>query len=253
MYNLEGRHLESIKVLSILEQPIYSNVSETRGFLRLVGYYRIFVQKFSKKAAPLYYLLKANVEFVQTTKQQLSIDILKEAITTAPALVTINYRPKSGKMYIGFNASLVGQGSYLVQEVDGKKHPTRFKSGIQSLTQSKYDAGRREALTSVLYLKKFQAQLYSRYFFLETNALILAKQLRRTVVELPSAQITRQVAFMLLFDFNVIYMSSKTYTTVDALLRRLASGPDDYSARINNNIEEQLDGRLLAILVTDSN
>lgn len=249
----DGRHPESTKVLTILDWPACVNVSQVRGFLGLTGYYRMFVWRFSEKAAPLYTLLKSNVEFNWSTKEQLSMDRLKEAITTAPALVTIDYSAEAGRVYMGFDASLVGWGGYLAQEVDGKRHPARFESGIWSSTQSNYDAGRREALAGVLCLKKFQAWLYGRHFILETDALILAKQLRRTVVELPGAQMTRWIAFMLLFDFDVVHVSGKKHTAADALSRRPAAGPDDSGGQKSEDIEDWLDARLSSISSMDSN
>jgi len=50
------------------------------------GYYRCFVKDFSSIAAPLFALMKKNVEFVWTDECQTALDTLKELLTSAPML-----------------------------------------------------------------------------------------------------------------------------------------------------------------------
>jgi len=53
---------EKVKVMSNWQQP--TNVSEIRSFLRLAGYYRRFIEGFSKIARPMIELLKKKKKFV---------------------------------------------------------------------------------------------------------------------------------------------------------------------------------------------
>ena len=65
-------------------------------------------------------------------EQQASIDILKEALTSAPALRTLNYSEAAGEIILAVDASLQGWGA-VFQQIDsttGKRHPSRYESGL---------------------------------------------------------------------------------------------------------------------------
>jgi hypothetical protein len=53
----------------------------------MVGYYRRFIEGFSKIARPMTALLAKNVEFKWTPTCQESFEMLKQKLTTAPVLV----------------------------------------------------------------------------------------------------------------------------------------------------------------------
>jgi len=52
------------KVATVQDWPTPKNVTDVRSFLGLAGYYRKFIQDFSKIAAPLTQLTKKNQSFV---------------------------------------------------------------------------------------------------------------------------------------------------------------------------------------------
>jgi hypothetical protein len=53
----------------------------------MAGYYRRFIEGFSKIARPMIALLAKKVEFKWTPACQMSFETLKEKLTTAPVLV----------------------------------------------------------------------------------------------------------------------------------------------------------------------
>ncbi|WVZ80978.1 LOW QUALITY PROTEIN: hypothetical protein U9M48_028409 [Paspalum notatum var. saurae] len=57
---------------------------EVCGFLGIAGYYRRFIENFSKIAKPMTSLLEKDVEFRWTSAQQAAFDELKKRLTTAP-------------------------------------------------------------------------------------------------------------------------------------------------------------------------
>jgi hypothetical protein len=79
-------------------------------------------------------------------EQQASMDTLKEALTSAPALRTLNYSEGAGEIILAVDASLQGWGAVLqqVDAVTGKRHPSRYQSGLWTEQESRYDAGKRE-------------------------------------------------------------------------------------------------------------
>jgi hypothetical protein len=57
--------------------------------------------------------------------------ILKKALTTAPALIAINYEPGAGEIITAFNISGRGWGTVLMQEDKQKKRrPSRYESDL---------------------------------------------------------------------------------------------------------------------------
>jgi hypothetical protein len=61
-------------------------VSEIRSFLGLAGYYRRFIEGFSKIARPMTELLKKEKKFNWTKSCEKSFQELKKRLTTAPVL-----------------------------------------------------------------------------------------------------------------------------------------------------------------------
>ena len=52
----------------------------------MCAYYRRFIAKFSQVAGPLHDLTKKNVKYIWTAKEQKAFDMLKEKLTSQPAL-----------------------------------------------------------------------------------------------------------------------------------------------------------------------
>ena len=62
----DGIVVDPAKIEAILEWPAPKNVHEVRSFMGLAGYYRIFVEGFSKIASPITELQKKNKKFIWT-------------------------------------------------------------------------------------------------------------------------------------------------------------------------------------------
>jgi hypothetical protein len=88
-------------------------MTEVRSFLGLAGYYRRFIEGFSKIAKPLTELLKKNQRFIWTAECDISFQELKTRLTTTPILVLPDIH-KSFDIYC--DASRRGIGCVLMQE-----------------------------------------------------------------------------------------------------------------------------------------
>ena len=62
------------------------DVVDIQSFMGLIGYYRRFIQGFSKIAYPITSLQKKGVKFVWSSKCQESFENLKRLLTMAPML-----------------------------------------------------------------------------------------------------------------------------------------------------------------------
>jgi len=89
------------------------NVKEVRGFLGLAGYYRRFIENFSKISKPLTELLKKDIPFKWTDPCEKAFQTLKTKLTTAPVLA----QPDITKNFdVYCDASRIGLGCVLMQE-----------------------------------------------------------------------------------------------------------------------------------------
>ncbi|WVZ76540.1 hypothetical protein U9M48_024507 [Paspalum notatum var. saurae] len=75
------------KISSVMDWKVPEVVEEVRGFLGLAGYYRRFIESFSRIAKPMTSLLKKGVPFIWTKERQAAFDELKKRLTTAQCLL----------------------------------------------------------------------------------------------------------------------------------------------------------------------
>jgi len=108
-----GIAVDPSKVRDVLKWEPPQTVSEIRSFLGLAGYYRRFIEGFSKIVKPLTSLLEKGKEFVWSEECQASFEELKKRLTTAPVLAMPDIH-KSFDIYC--DASRQGLGCVLMQE-----------------------------------------------------------------------------------------------------------------------------------------
>jgi hypothetical protein len=82
-----GISVDPTKVSDVIKWEPLRTVKEIRSFLGRVGYYRRFIEGFSKIARPLTSLLEKDKEFKWADACQISFEELKKRLTTAPMLV----------------------------------------------------------------------------------------------------------------------------------------------------------------------
>jgi hypothetical protein len=101
------------KVKDVLNWETPTTVSEIRSFLGLAGYYRRFIEGFSKIVKLLTSLLEKDKKFIWSKAYQNSFDELRKRLTTAPVLAMLDIH-KSFDIYC--DASKQGLGCVLMQE-----------------------------------------------------------------------------------------------------------------------------------------
>jgi hypothetical protein len=102
--------LAKIKAMKEWEQP--RNLIDIHSFLGLAGYYRRFIENFSKIAKPMTNLLKKTNEFEWTPERELSFQTLKQKLTTTPVLALPDIRQD---FMVYCDASKQGLGCVLMQ------------------------------------------------------------------------------------------------------------------------------------------
>ena len=110
--SVEGVSVDPQKIEAVVNWKLPKNVSEVRSFLGLVGYYRKFVEGFSKIAAPLTKLTRKDVKYDWVDACQQSVKELKGRLTSAPVLALPNGRDG---FVVYSDASRQGLGCVLMQ------------------------------------------------------------------------------------------------------------------------------------------
>ncbi|GKD92824.1 putative reverse transcriptase domain-containing protein, partial [Tanacetum coccineum] len=100
------------KVESVKNWKIPESSTEIHSFLGLAGYYRRFIENFSKIAKPLTLLTQKNKAYVWGDKQDEAFRILKEKLCNAPVLALLD-GPDDFVVY--YDASKQGFGCVRMQ------------------------------------------------------------------------------------------------------------------------------------------
>jgi len=108
-----GIVVDPSKVDAVSQWETLKSVTEIRSFLGLAGYYRRFIEGFSKLALPLTQLTCKGKAFVWDVQCENNFNELKQWLTTAPVLVL----PKSDEPFVVYcDASKLGLGGVLMQD-----------------------------------------------------------------------------------------------------------------------------------------
>ncbi|KAA0042188.1 pol protein [Cucumis melo var. makuwa] len=108
-----GVSVDPAKIEAVTSWTRPSTVSEVRSFLGLAGYYRRFVENFSRIATPLTQLTRKGAPFVWSKACEDSFQNLKQKLVTASVLTVPD---GSGSFVIYSDASKKGLGCVLMQQ-----------------------------------------------------------------------------------------------------------------------------------------
>nr|GEV90675.1 DNA-directed DNA polymerase [Tanacetum cinerariifolium] len=153
-----------IDVISKLPPP--TNIKGIRSFLEHAGFYRRFVKDFSTIARPLTKLVKKDTSFEFDDECQKSFELLKEKLTCAPVILSLNWNLPFELMW---DASDFAVGVVLGQK-DGKNfHPIYFASKTLNPAQQKYNVTKKELMVVVFAFDKFISYLILSKIIVHTD------------------------------------------------------------------------------------
>jgi hypothetical protein len=142
--NYEGHIPNQAHVSKILNWPPCQNITDVCGFLGTCGVVRIFVARFSEISRPLVSLTRKDVPFVWEAPQQHAMDLLKKAVTSAPALMPLDYA--CGRtIIVSVDSSNIAVG-WIISQLDEKdqRHPSRYGSLAWNDWESRYSQAKIE-------------------------------------------------------------------------------------------------------------
>ncbi|RVW47629.1 Retrovirus-related Pol polyprotein from transposon opus [Vitis vinifera] len=161
----KGIEVDKAKVELIAKLPSPTTVKGVRQFLGHAGFYRRFIQDFSKLSRPLCELLAKDAKFVWDERCQKSFDQLKQFLTTAPIVRAPNWQLPFEVMC---DASDFAIGAVLGQREDGKPYVIYYASKTLNEAQRNYTTTEKELLV-VFALDKFRAYLVGSFIIVFTD------------------------------------------------------------------------------------
>jgi hypothetical protein len=158
----DGVSVDPAKVEAVLNWGQPKNIGDIRSFLGLAGYYRRFIQDFSRIAMPMTKLLRKGIKFEWTDKCEESFQILKKKLTTAPMLALPSGH---GGFVVYSDASGTGLGCVLMQ--NGKV--IAYASHQLKIHERNYPTHDLELAAVVFALKIWRHYLYGEQFEVFTD------------------------------------------------------------------------------------
>ncbi|KAL0551449.1 hypothetical protein IC582_010537 [Cucumis melo] len=207
-----GVSVDPAKVEAVTGWTRPSTVSEVRSFLGLAGYYRRFVENFSRIATPLTQLTRKGAPFVWSKACEDSFQNLKQKLVTAPVLTVPD---GSGSFVIYSDASKKGLGCVLMQQGKVVAYASRqLKSHEQN-----YPTHDLELAAVVFALKIWRHYLYGEKIQIFTDH----KSLKYffTQKELNMRQ-RRWLELVKDYDCEILYHPGKANVVADALSRKVS-------------------------------
>jgi hypothetical protein len=202
--------MDPSKVKDVLSWKTPQNVSDIRSFLGLEGYYRRFIEGFSKISKPMTELLVKGNTFEWTPRRETSFQELKKRLTMAPVL-TIPDMERPFLIYC--DASSQGLGCVLMQ--DG--HVVAYASWQLRKHEEKYPTHDLELAVVVDALKIW------RHYIIDKRCEVYSdhKSLKCIFTQ-PDLNLRQQKWLELIkdFDLGINYHPGKANVVADALSRR---------------------------------
>nr|GEZ06631.1 retrotransposon protein, putative, Ty3-gypsy subclass [Tanacetum cinerariifolium] len=117
----QGIHVDPTMIKSIKDWTSPKSPTEIRQFLGLAGYYRRFIEGFSKIAKPMTKLTQKKVNFEWGDKQEAAFQLLKQKLCSAPILALLEGSKDFIRHYLYENKSTVFTDHKILQHILVKK------------------------------------------------------------------------------------------------------------------------------------
>jgi transposase InsO family protein len=209
----DGVKVDPAKVQAVTEYKRPSDVRKLRAFLGLAGYYRRFIEGFSRRAHPLTELTK-DVPFTWTADCDRAFADIKAALTQAPVLA---YPQPERPFVVAADASGYGLGAVLSQiGDDGVEHVVAYASRKLIAAEKNYSATERECLAVVWAVQQWRHYLLDVKFTVRSDhhALQWLMGLKE-----PAGRLARWALRLQEFNMTIEYRPGRVHSNVDALSR----------------------------------
>ncbi|KAF5789771.1 putative nucleotidyltransferase, Ribonuclease H [Helianthus annuus] len=208
--NSRGIHVDSAKIEAVKGWITPKNPSEVRSFLGLAGYYRRFIEGFSKIAVPLTSLTHKDKPFVWGTAQETAFQTLKHMLCHAPILTL----PDGSDDFVVYcDASNLGLGCVLMQ----RDKVIAYASRQLKIHEKNYITHDLELGAVVFALKIWRHYLYGTKCTIFTDHKSLQHIFNQRELNMRQR---RWVELLNDYDCEIRYHPGKTNVVADALSRK---------------------------------
>ncbi|GJZ78162.1 putative reverse transcriptase domain-containing protein [Tanacetum coccineum] len=205
----EGIHVDPAKIESIKDWASPKSPTEIRQFLGLAGYYRRFIEGFSKIAKPMTKLTQKKVKFEWGDKQEAAFQLLKQKLCSAPILAL----PEGSEDFIAYcDASKKGLGAVLMQ----REKVIAYASRQLKIHEKNYTTHDLELGAVVFALKIWRHYLYGTKCTVFTDHKSLQHILNQKELNIRQR---RWLELLSDYDCEINYHPGKAHVVVDALSR----------------------------------
>eukprot|EP00253_Pinus_taeda_P005907 PITA_05907 len=225
-----------VEVISKLSIPGFQK--DVRCFLGFTGYYRRFIENFTKIASPLFKLLTKDCEFSWNPDCQLAFETLKEKISEATILRGPNWKLP---FPISKNASDTTLGAVLGQK-DLIPYVIYYTSNNLTPTELNYTVTKKEFLVVVHATNKFRHYITGYETFVHTDHSKIRYLMNKPIT------IGRVTIWLLLsqeFNINVLDRPRKQNIVVD-FLSRIQNIKED------SPVEDKFPGEYIFVVTTQT-
>nr|GEZ11323.1 reverse transcriptase domain-containing protein [Tanacetum cinerariifolium] len=208
-----GIEVDRAKVDVITKLPHPTAVKGVRSFLGHAGFYRRFIQDFSKIARPMTRLLEKKTPFVFSKECIDAFNTLKKKLTEAPILVVLDWNLLFELMC---EASDYVIGAVLGQRKTKHFQPIHYASKMMTEAQIHYTTTEKEMLAIVYAFKKFQP-----YFVLSKSIVCTDHSALKYLLNKQDAKprLLRWVLFLQEFDITILDKKGSENLAADHLSR----------------------------------
>ncbi|GJT67385.1 putative reverse transcriptase domain-containing protein [Tanacetum coccineum] len=211
----KGIHVDPAKIESIKDWASPKSPTEIRQFLGLAGYYRRFIEGFSKIAKPMTKLTQKKVKFEWGDKQEETFQLLKQKLCSAPIMAL----PEGSEDFIAYcDASKKGLGAVLMQ----REKVIAYASRQLKIHEKNYTTHDLELGAVVFALKIWRHYLYGTKCTVFTDHKSLQHILNQKELNMRQR---RWLELLSDYDCEIRYHPRKANVVADALSRKERDQP----------------------------
>ncbi|GJY25103.1 putative reverse transcriptase domain-containing protein [Tanacetum coccineum] len=203
----QGIHVDPAKIESIKDWASPKTSTEIRQFLGLAGYYRRFIEEFSKIAKSMTKLTQKKVKFDWGDKQEAVFQLIKQKLCSASNLALLE---GSEYFIIYCNASIKGLGVVLIQ----REKVIAYASRQLKIHEKNYTTHDLELGTVVFALKIWRHSLYGTKCTVFTDHESLQHILKQKELNMRQR---RWLELLSDYDCEIRYHLGKANVVTDAL------------------------------------
>ena len=236
----DGLTVDPEKARPILEYPAPTNLKQLRRLLGMSSWYRRFIPQFATVSEPLTRLLKKGKRWEWGEDQCRAFEKIRSCLISAPTLSCPDFKVP---FVVQTDASSVGIGAVLTQNINGVENIIAFASRALSDPEKKYSVTEQECLAVVWAIKKFRPYLEGYKFTVITDhsSLRWLHNLKN-----PTGRLARWALELLEYDYEIVHRKGALHHVPDALSRMYEGDtevpmtetmvvlPADYAANTND-------------------